>query len=158
MQTAKGGPWTRSSSTPLISIVISTLYDSIFSSILLMKNNEAQEGHYPSQSHTVVNCQVFPVSFVYHHVLNHDAVCWTLISLHQNIERIACILRSQRNPKNMLFTFTFVVVLSQFQVSKCPTSSFGFSLLQYKHLQNCPFAKPDTINEIIPHPSLISIR
>lgn len=51
----------------------------------------------------------------------------------------------------------FLFGLPQFQVSKCPTSSFGFSL-QFKLLQKCTFSRPAIIYEIIIQLCLISVR
>ena len=76
------------------------------------------------------------------------------MSLNQNRELIAYVFLSETfKTRYLLSLFVVVVVLSQFQVSKCPTSSFGFSPLQNKLLQNCTFAKPDTINNYSPEPN-----
>lgn len=52
----------------------------------------------------------------------------------------------------------FLFGLPQFQVSKCPTSSFGFFSLQCKLLQKCTFSRPAIIYEIIIQLCLISVR
>lgn len=41
---------------------------------------------------------------------------------------------------------------------KVSTSSFSFFLLRFRLLQNRPFARLDTIHEVIIHPHLISVR